>query len=163
MLDFDIQKFTRVCARTGRELGPGEAFYSYLQRDGAETVRQDVCVEEWEGPPAGCLAWWQSEVPDPKSKKVHWAPHDVMLHYFRETEGDRAKQDVRYVLTLLMIRRRIFRVEATETDDDGREIMSLYCARNETEYRVPVIPVADERIEAIQRLLSELLVEVGSK
>ena len=34
MLDFDIQRFTRHCHATGRELSPGEAFYSVLVSEG---------------------------------------------------------------------------------------------------------------------------------
>lgn len=162
MLDFEVKKFTRLCARTERELKPGEVFYSYLTREGGDTLRKDVAAEQWKGPPEECMAWWKSAVPDPKSKKVHWAPHDVMLHYFAETEGKEDQLDVRYILALLMIRRRILRVEASETDDQGCEQMTLYCSRNETEYQVAVVPIAPERASAVQDLLSELLMDVGS-
>jgi len=163
VLDFEVQRFTRVCAKTERDLTPGETFFSYLIRDGSETVRKDVAADAWTGPPDDCLAWWKSEVPDPKSKKMHWAPHDVMLHYFAETEGKSAESDVRYILSLLMIRRRIFRLEETETREQGQEVMVLYCSRNETEYEVPVVKISAERASEVQVLLSQLLVDAGSK
>ena len=164
MLDFEVQRFTRVCAKTDRALKPGDSFYSVLVRDGASVSRQDVIADAWDGPPDDCLAWWKSEVPDPKSKKTHWAPHDVMLHYFAELQdqADRPDQaDVRYVLTLLMIRRRIFRLEETETDDEGHETMILFCPRNETEYRVDVTTVSRDRAKEIQGLMAQLLVDVA--
>ena len=163
MLDFEVQRFSRVCAKSGRELKPGDEFFSYLIREGSETVRKDVAADQWDGPTVECLAWWKSEVPDPKSKKVHWAPHDVMLHYFAETEDKPEQLEVRYVLALLMIRRRIFRLEVTETDDDGNEIMVLYCSRNESEYQVPVVAISADRAKEVQSLLSQLLVDVGCK
>ena len=163
MLDFEIQRFTRVCSKTQRELKPGDEFYSYLVHLGAETVRKDIVADQWKGPPEECLAWWKSEVPDLKSTKMHWAPHDVMLHYFAETEGKPEAADVLYVLALLMIRRRIFRLELTETDDQGNETMILYCSRNETEYQVQVVQISRERAKEVQSLLSQLLVDVGSK
>lgn len=161
VVDFEVQKFTRVCAKTEVELKAGDEFYSFLMREGASTVRKDVAATAWEGPPEECLGWWKSEVPDPKSKKLHWAPHDVMLHYFADTEGQPEQADVRYILALLMIRRRIFRLEETETDDDGRDVMVLYCSRNESEYNVPEVSMTPERATEIQALLSELLVDAG--
>jgi len=161
VVDFEVQRFTRVCAKTGRELQPGETYYSVLIRDGVQIIRQDVAAGEWDTPPEDCLGWWKSEVPDPKAKKMHWAPHDVMLHYFAETENDPEQADVRYVLSLLMVRRRILRLEETETDDAGRETMLLYCPRNETEYSVGVTPISQQRVQKIQELLAQLLVDAA--
>ena len=161
MLDFVVQKFTRVCAKTEAELKPGEKFYSYLTRDGGETVRRDVSAKAWEGPPEDCLGWWKSEVPDPKSTKLNWAPNDVMLHYFAETEDKPDQADLRYVLALLMIRRRIFRLEETRTNESGEEVLALFCSKNETEYEVPVLEVSADRAAELQATVSELLVDVG--
>jgi len=161
VLDFSVQKFTRVCAKTNVELKSGDKFYSYLTQEGGETVRRDVAAKAWEGPPEDCLGWWKSEVPDPKSNKLHWAPHDVMLHYFTETEDKPAEADLRYILALLMIRRRIFRLEETQANEEGDEVLSLYCSRNETEYEVSVMDVSAERAAELQATVSELLVDVG--
>ena len=163
MLDFEVQRFTRVCAKTGRALKPGDSFYSALVRDGSDVSRQDVVADAWDGPPEDCLAWWKSEVPDPKAKRIHWAPHDVMLHYFSELEDQADQTDVRYVLSLLMIRRRVFRLEGTETDDAGHESMILFCPRNENEYRVDVTTVSQDRAREIQKQLAQLLVDAAGK
>ena len=163
VLDFEVQRFTRVCAKTDRALKPGDAFYSALVRDGSNVSRQDVVADAWEGPPEDCLAWWKSEVPDPKAKRIHWAPHDVMLNYFAELDDQKDQGDVRYLLSLLMIRRRIFRLEETETDDEGHETMILFCPRNENEYCVNVTTVSQDRAREIQDLLAQLLVDAAGK
>ena len=157
MLDFEVQRFTRRCAKTDRELQPGEAFYSVLISQGAEVIRQDFAADEWEGPPEENLGWWKSEVPDPKSKKVHWAPNDVMLHYFQQLEDQPHKRDVRYVLTLLLIRRRVLKLEETKKDEQQQETLVVFCPKTETEHSVPVETPANERIEEIQKELAELL------
>jgi hypothetical protein len=67
------------------------------------------------------------------------------------------------VLALLMVRRRIVRSEGTESDASGQETLKLFCPRNETEYRVPVVlPGTSERAEAIQQELAQLL-ETGQR
>ena len=50
-MDFEVQKFTRRCATTERELAAGEVFYSVLIAQGADVVRRDYAEESWEGPP----------------------------------------------------------------------------------------------------------------
>ena len=157
MIDFEIQRCTRRCAKTQREFKPGEPFYSVLVPDGAEIRRHDYSAEAWDGPPEDAVGWWKSQMPDANAHKMHWAPNDVMLHYFQQLEGQPGKEDIRYVLALLMIRRRIVRLEATETDPQGREIMVLYCPRGEVEYRVPVTAPAGPRVDEIQQELAALL------
>lgn len=161
VLDFDVQKFTRVCAETGREFQPGEDFYAYLIREGGQTVRRDVCKEAWTGPPENCNAWWKSSVPDLHSKKKHWAPDDVLLHYFQETEDKPDEQDVRYLLTLLFIRRRLFKLVDSVHEESGESLM-VTCARNDSEHTVSVVELTQERASEIQVLFSKLMVDVGS-
>ena len=80
-----------------------------------------------------------------------------LLQYFQQLEGQPDKADIRYVLTLLMIRRRIVRLDETETDDSGREVLVVFCSRNELEYRVPVTPPEPPRANEIQEELAKLL------
>ena len=157
MLDFVVQRCTRRCQATDRELKPGEMFYSALIAQGADVVRQDFCEEAWEGPPPESIGWWKSQMPAPNAKKLHWAPNDVILHYFQQLGEDPAHADTRYVLALLMTRRRIMRLERSETDEQGQEWLVLHCPRSENEYRVSVTTPQSERVEAIQKDLAQLL------
>jgi hypothetical protein len=157
MLDFEVQRCTRRCAKTDRELKPGEAFFSVLMTEGAEIVRYDYAEDAWEGAPEEALGWWKSRMPEPNANRLHWAPNDVMLHYFEELESQEDKLDVRYVLSLLLIRRRVVRLEDTETDDAGREVMVLYCPKKESEHRAVVASPSGERIQEIQQELAGLL------
>jgi hypothetical protein len=143
MLDFIVQRCTRRCHASQRELKPGETFYSVLMADGAEVTRRDYAPECWEGPPADSLGWWKSQMPSPESNKLHWAPHEVMLHYFQQL-GE-------------MIRRRILRLERSEIDPQGQEWLTLYCPRSENEYRIPVTTPDADRVQAIQDDLARLL------
>ena len=51
-MEYEHVHCTRRCAATGRELRPGEAFYSVLTDEAAKLVRQDYSAEAWTGPPA---------------------------------------------------------------------------------------------------------------
>ena len=156
-MDFNIQKCTRRCAATERELKPGESFYSVILPDGANVKRVDFAIEEWQGPPDGAIGHWRSRMPDPNTQKVTWAPSDVILHYFVELGEKPENADTRFVLALLMIRRRIFRLEENERDDAGIEFMVLYCSKNDNEYRVKITDPTHEKVLAIQDELAALL------
>ena len=157
MLDFEVQRFTRRCSQTDREFVPGETVYSVLLAEQGEVRREDCCAESWQGPPETAIGWWQWQFPDADANKMHWAPNDVILHYFEQLEGNRQKADMRYVLALLMIRRRIVRWEETVEDDGPHEVLVLYCPRNEREYRVDLVVPNDSRVVEIQNELAELL------
>jgi hypothetical protein len=58
---------------------------------------------------------------------------------------------------LLLIRRRVVRLEETQRDDTGREVSALYCPRRETTYEVPTAMPSAERTAEIQEELSRLL------
>jgi hypothetical protein len=162
MLDFDVQRCTRHCAETGREFVPGETYHSALIAEGGEVVRRDYCEAAWNGPPEGALGWWKSQMPEPNAHRVHWAPNDVMLHYFEQLDGVLDKQDTRYILALLMVRRRVLRLEGSEYDLQGREVLVVYCPRNEMEYRVNVVAPDDRRVTEVQEELAQLLQTDGS-
>lgn len=156
MQDFEVQRCTRRCAASERDLEPGETFYSVLVAQEADVARLDYSVAAWQGAPENALGWWKSQMPSADARKLNWAPNDVMLHYFEQLEGQEEKADVRYVLTLLMIRRRILRLEDTEYDEQV-ECMVVYCPRKESEFRVAVVAPEEARIVEIQDELSQLL------
>jgi hypothetical protein len=157
MMDYEIQHAARRCSTTGREFAPGETYYSVLLAEGAEVNRHDYAADAWQGPPEKAIGWWTSRIPDRNERKKHWAPNDVMLHFWDELEGQDNKQDMRYVLTLLLIRRRVFRLEEEKSDEQGREVLVVYCPRREATYEIPAVVPSPERVDEIQQELAALL------
>ncbi len=157
MMEFEIQKCARRCARSERELRPGDLVYSALVSEASTIERRDFAEEAWDGPPENAVGWWQARIPTPEQNRVQWAPHEVMLHYFVELEAAADQQDLRYVLALLMVRRRILRLEGSESEGEQGEQLVLYCPGNETEYRIPVVTPEGPRVQEIQQELARLL------
>jgi hypothetical protein len=156
-MDYEVQHFTRHCAATGRELAPGESYYSALVVQGAEVERVDYALDAWQGPPPGAIGWWRSQRPDEHTRSPYWAPNDVLLDFFDRLEGQPESQDMRYVLALLLVRRRVMRFEESEVDDQGREVLVAYCPRRETSYRIPAVLPDEARTAQIQEQLTKLL------
>ena len=155
--EFEVQRCSRHCAVTERLLEPGEEFYSTLVEDGDDMVRHDYSREAWNGPPEDIVGWWKATIPMPDAHKVHWAPNDVLLDYFERLEDDQAQRDLRYIMALLLVRRRVARHEETEQNNEGQELMTIYCPRREKSYPVLVEAPTAQRAEEIQTELAQLL------
>jgi hypothetical protein len=168
LLDFEVQRCTRYCAATERVLNPGDECYSALQVEGADVVRKDYCPEAWKGAPEAAFGWWKSRVPEPTAKKIKLAPNEVLLELFDQLAEKSEQHDLRYVLALLLVRRRVLRVDVAHehllgAQSDGSinryaESITLYCPKRDTTCEVAVAMPSGERIDEIQQQLSELLV-----
>ena len=156
-MDYEIERSAKSCAVTGREFAPGEEFYSALIAEGAELKRCDYSVAAWQGPPPNTVGWWKSQMPDQHARRSYWAPNDVLLNFFDELAEQSDKQDMRYVLALLLVRRRVLRMEEERRDEAGHERLMLYCPRRDTQYEVPAVAPDPQRVEQIQQVLAKLL------
>lgn len=158
MMDYEIKRCTRQCSVSGRDLQEGEEFYSALMAEGAEVQRVDFSKEAWEGPPEGALGWWKSQMPTKASRRARMAPNEVLLDLFHELEHNPEQQDMCYVLALLLIRRRLFRLEEPDEEAEAaEETMVVYCPREEATYKIPVTEPDEARVVEIQDQLANLL------
>lgn len=167
LLDFEVQRSSRRCTSTDLPLEPGDVCYSVLELRGAEVIRKDFSSAAWTDPPREAFAWWRTRIPEPAAKKIKLAPNDVLLELFDQLADDPTHCDMRYVLALLLVRRRVFRLEAPAeaftagNDTDGatpNDVMSVYCSKRETSYEVPAVMPDSARIDEIQQQLSDLLI-----
>ncbi len=101
-------------------------------------------------------------MPTSDHKQPKLAPSEILLKLFTELENSLDQRDLRYVLSLLMIRRRILRLEDTIPDEHGGELMMLYCARDESTHHVPIVMPDAARAEQIQEQLAKLLFVEGA-
>jgi hypothetical protein len=156
-MDYEVQRFTRHCATTGRELVPGEEFYTALVAEGANVRRLDFAADAWQGPPDRTLGWWKSRVPTPDARRPRLAPNETLLELFVNLDGVGEKEDMRLVMALLLVRRRVLRLEEQETDANGQDVLVLYCPREDVTYRIAGVMPSESRIQEIQDELSRLL------
>lgn len=156
-MDYDLDRCSRLCAVSGRELAPGEEFFSALVMRDGQAARVDYALEAWAGPPEGALGWWKSRLPLPEEQpKKTWAPAELMLDLF-DRLGERSdRADARFVLALLLVRCRVLRIE--ESEHVGvQERLLLSCPRRHAEYEVIAEAPDEERAREIQVELESLL------
>lgn len=157
MLDFDVDRCARRCSATEREFQPGDEVISALVSENGQVRRLDYLASAWPGPSDMMLAWWKGQIPNSTEQKQRWAPNEVMLECFEQLAGVSDKDELRYLLALVLIRKRILRQEATEKDEQGREVAVLYCPRTEAEHRILQAFPSPERAAEMQAELLGLL------
>jgi hypothetical protein len=159
IMDFEIERSSRVCARSGRHLAEGETFHSVLVRREGKICREDFGTEAWTGPPEDAVACWTSRVP-PRHARPKLAPRDVVLRLFEELQHADQQADLRYVLALWLLRRRILKLERPDGEAPRAatsDMLVLYDPNTETVYRVPVAVPTAQRAAQIDQVLAELL------
>lgn len=157
--EFDIQGPTRVCAVTGKPLVPGDRFVAVLtDRDGS-LDRTDYAADVWPGPPAGAVAYWSARVPEAGPARTPRIDDAILLDCFDHlaADTDPSRVNFRYVVALLLMRRRRLKFEDHRRRTDGSEVMVLRDAR--TGGRVEVVDprLAEDRIERVQADVFQLL------
>src|SRR5262249_38159852 len=110
MTGYQIQGPARHCAASGRELRPGERFYSALLEEAGRLVRKVSAAEAWSAPPAGAVAYWCGRIPASGRPRQPTINDELLIDCF-EHLGDAqepAQRNFRYVVALLLMRRKRF-------------------------------------------------------
>jgi hypothetical protein len=165
----DIPKFTGQCSISGRELKPGEVFFSVLTEKNNTFQRLDFAAENFDyenrREPEQCFAWWKTAVPHNVQKNGQKSgqpqPNVLMLELFEQLilkqDSPEEQPDMLYVLTLLLIRRRILRLEKEYEDNSGRKIIAVNNLKSNTVFEIPAAVPDSEILDRIQQQLAELL------
>jgi hypothetical protein len=130
---YEIARSTGACAATGRELQAGEPYIAALvQTHGEEAFqRLDFSLESWEQgarphPPLHLVGFWRATYQPGETTRQPLIDNDSLLDLFEQLEGaeDPPRLSFRYILALLLIRKKLLRFEGTRRDD-GQTTMVL--------------------------------------
>jgi hypothetical protein len=152
MVDYQIQPSTRRCSVSGREIRPGEHYYSVLLEEDGKFVRKDFSAEAWQGVPEGAFSFWKGRLAPPQQGKRRLPIDDEMLmECFGRLEGqlEPSRLRFRYVVALLLMRRRRLRFEQTE-QDGPQEVLWMRCTRTGARHAVVNPGLTDEELETVQ-------------
>ncbi len=148
---YEVARPTGMCARTGRVIAPGEAFVGVLaERQGEERLeRLDFTLDAWDGG-AGAgragltgrvVASWRAVMPRHEERGRRLIDDEALADLFEQVLGVRegesaARAAFRFLLALLLIRRRILRHAGVRPG-----VLQVRWARDGE--RAPIVEVAD--------------------
>lgn len=154
MQDYNVKPIGRTCAATGKELAPGSVCHSVLVEKNGELLRFDYAEEGWVQPPAGIVAHWRCEVPEPSTTvKKTLDPNELMRQFEQlSEEASPAHDKFRYVLALLLVQRRRLKLEGTKVIDD-QEFLEVTGTRGEGTFLVRDQQLDESELQDLQTAL----------
>jgi hypothetical protein len=156
--DYQIQPNSRRCAATGRELRPGERYFSALVEEGNQLLRRDYSAEAWTGPPPGAFSFWTGRVPAPQEHAKPRFDDDLLEECFHRLEGqtDPGRINFRYVVTLLLLRRKRLRLEQSIIEGDV-EVLTVQSVRDGERWRVVNPRLTEDEMRQVQEEVFQVL------
>ena len=144
---------------TARELAEGELYYAVLFETDQGFERRDFAADAWTGPPEGHFCYWRAKVP-PRHKKPSTVvvDHALLTSFFCRLEDQKSevRQEFRFVLALLLMRKRILKLDGTTREGD-REYWRLRLVADQSEHTVVNPRLSDERVERLSAQLTAIL------
>ncbi len=163
MSDWKIARRGRACSRCEREFDEDEPHVSKLLLRGDEPLREDHCQE--------CFAEGQKGQQDPEDEEIWWwrtrnrsgkrrglqLDLEAIGGLFLSLEGktETSLEELRYVLCLILMRKRRLKVERIVRDARG-EAMIVRRPRRKEGLRVAVHEFTPERMDELRARLVRL-------
>ena len=165
MIDWKIQRREEGCARCERPFDDGEAHFSVLVIEPESLGREDRCVACFEADDtlADDLVFWRTRRVL-KAKRGLAVDFESVERLFLALEGRDEERliELRYLLSLLLMRKkRVKLVRVTRTDDG--EWMILRRPRREETLRVKVFDLTPERARALRSELERIFEGAGAE
>jgi hypothetical protein len=156
---YSVARAGGKCAVSGRAIVPGEKLMAAVRETPAGLERVDVAPEHWEAfDKTGLLAFWQTVMPQHQAKKQVFVDDTVLGELFeRLAEAtEPAKLNFRFVLGLILMRKRILVYESSKTVD-GQELWTMRF-RGKQETLDMLNPKLDEQqVAEVSTQLGEIL------
>ena len=160
--DWTIQSRTDKCSSTGEPFSEGQYFYTVLFDEKTGFRREDLSEEAWkqraaEG--AQPFSFWRSkfELPPPAAPEAlgKQTAEDLLRRYMEENAPEHA--NVRYILALMLERKRIFKEVDLKEGEDGSLTRIYQHAKTGEVFVIPDPRLHLDQMAAVQTQVADLL------
>ncbi|MGC3992457.1 MAG: LptF/LptG family permease [Chthoniobacteraceae bacterium] len=157
--EWQITSRSHTCSITGKEFQDGEYFYTLLIRNKEGFDRQDLSEEAWKDRNENIqpYSFWRTkyETPPPPAPEAlsKGSAEDLLRRYMAEEGAQHT--NARYILALMLERKRLLKQVETRQEGDSRTLIYEHVRTGE----VFVIPDPDLRLDQ----LAEVQMEVASQ
>lgn len=158
MADWEINKPLGQCSGSGRKIEPGEEYYGALVEAEQGLVRRDFCGEYWEREKPQVYCFWKTKLAPPNEKKELFISDDMLMAFFERlaNETEPEKVSFRFVLALVLMRKRRLKYDSTRTDG-GQEIWRLKLSGDKDLVDVVNPHLNEEQIEQLTSQIGQIL------
>jgi hypothetical protein len=157
---WNIPRPLGVCAATGKAFSPGEICWAAVVIQDGLFVRREYSDAAWnDALRKQAFSFWRVKVPDPEEPPVRRLVDDeVLLEFFRRLEGSAEPDQVnfRYVLGLLLVRRKVFKLADIEHSGDA-EYLVLKEKGADALHRVLAPTLTPDAMNAVRQQVTQIL------
>jgi len=158
MAEWQISKSQGQCFGTAKPIAPGEEFFAALVEVEDTFERRDYCCHYWNEHKPQVYCYWKSRYPDPDEKKQLLIDDDMLVAFFERLaeETDQDKINFRFVLTLILMRKRKLKYNSSRIADSG-EIWILKVAGEKRTVDVINPHLNEDQIEQLSSQMGEIM------
>ncbi len=158
MEEWEINKPLGLCFGTDKKIEYGQEYFAALVQTEEGLQRRDFCPDYWQQEQPAVFCYWKTKLPDPAQKKHLFVDDDMLMTFFErlEKETEQEKINFRFVLMLILMRKRCLKYESSGTED-GKEIWRLRVAGEKHFVEVINPHLTEEQIEQLSSQIGQIL------
>jgi hypothetical protein len=161
--EYNISKTSGQCASCKEPMVADQEFMATVRETEDDFVREDYCIQCWDAQPRqsgpDMLGVWRSRVPQPEQKKKLFVDDELLVNFFQRLEGaeEPAKINFRFVLALVLMRKRVLVYDRMTKGAEGNETWSMHFKGSDQVHQVVDPRMNEEQIAAVSQHLGQIL------
>jgi len=158
-MDWDISKTSLACSACNKEFDENQDVFSVLCDENEGFVRYDYCqgCQPAEEVP-GQFSHWVTRIPPRNAPVRRFVDDEVILDLFRRLDGhdDSTKRNFRYVLALLLMRKKVLKFNEFRREAEG-DVLLLQDRTTDSVHTVIDPSLSEEQIEKVTEEIGQIL------
>jgi hypothetical protein len=158
MDEWEVSKPLGQCCGSGQKIKYGEEYFAALVETEEGLARRDFCADYWLAKKPDVFCYWKTRLPRPDEKKHIFVDDEMLMAFFErlERESEQEKINFRFVLALILMRKRRLKYDSSKTEGD-KEIWRLKVAGDKEFVEVINPNLDDEQIEQLTSQIGDIL------
>jgi len=158
MEEWPIHRPLGHCCGTNRAIEWGEQYYAALVETEQGLQRRDFCVDYWQAEKPQVYCYWKTKMSPPGRKRQLFVDNEMLMAFFDRLaeETDQEKIDFRFVLSLVLMRKKRLKYDTSETEQ-GKEIWRLRKVGGGEFVEVLNPHLSEEQIEQLASQIGQIL------
>jgi hypothetical protein len=157
---YEVPRPAGTCAVTGRKIEAGEKFFAAIRETPEGMERVDVAPEAWANfDRSNLLAFWQTVMPEHEVKKKVFVDDEVLCTLFERLADatEPVKINFRFVLGLILMRKRLIVYEDGRHDADGRDVWVVRMKGRDERLDLIDPKLDEQQVTEVSQQLGEIL------
>ncbi len=162
--EYNIRKTSGQCSACEAKLEPDTELTALVREGKDELIREDFCNACWAESPKeeepGVLCVWHTRVPIPSEKKKLLIDDGLLKNLFERLADSEepSKINFRYVLGLVLMRKRLLVYDRSEKDDEGQEVWQMHFRGDKETVRKVIDPnLSEDQIAEVSANLGDIM------